>query len=149
MDLALFGLGRMGGNMARRLTKGGHRVVGCNRSPEPVRQFEAEGGIGAYSLAEAIEKLPTPKIVWIMVPAGQPTDDAIHQLLALLKPGDTIVDGGNSNFRDSMRRAAEVKAKGLHFVDVGTSGGIWGLTEGYSMMIGGDPEAVEPLRPIF
>ncbi len=149
MDLAMIGLGRMGGNMARRLLKGGHRVVGYAHGVETIRQLEAEGGIGAHSLAEAIEKLPIPKIVWVMVPAGQATDETINHLLELLTTGDTIIDGGNSNFHDSIRRATTARAKGIHFVDVGTSGGVWGLTEGYSMMIGGEPEAVAPLRPIF
>jgi 6-phosphogluconate dehydrogenase len=149
MELAMIGLGRMGGNMARRLLKGGHRVVGYAHGVEPIQQLEAEGGIGTYSLAEAIEKLPTPKIVWVMVPAGQATDETVNHLLELLTTGDTIIDGGNSNFHDSIRRAITAKAKGIHFVDVGTSGGVWGLTEGYSMMIGGEPEAVALLRPIF
>ena len=149
MDLAMIGLGRMGGNMARRLLKGGHRVVGYNLTPGPTQELEAEGGIGTYSLQAAIDKLPVPRIVWIMVPAGQPTDNTIDQLLALLDPGDTIIDGGNSNFRDSMHRAATCRARGIHFVDVGTSGGIWGLAEGYSLMIGGDKAAVDRLRPIF
>ena len=149
MDLAMLGLGRMGGNMARRLIKGGHRVVCWNRSVGPIHELEAEGGIGAYTLQDVVDKLPSPKVVWIMLPAGQVTDDMIDQLLELLKLGDTIIDGGNSNFRDTMRRADKVKSKGPHFVDVGTSGGIWGLAEGYSLMIGGDRDAVDPLRSIF
>ncbi len=149
MDLAMLGLGRMGGNMARRLIKGGHRVVCWNRSPGPIHELEAEGGVGAYTVQEVATKLPATKVVWIMLPAGQVTDDMIDQLLTVLTPGDTIIDGGNSNFRDTMRRADKVKSKGLHFVDVGTSGGIWGLTEGYSLMIGGDKDGVDPLRPIF
>ncbi|MFN8596014.1 MAG: decarboxylating 6-phosphogluconate dehydrogenase [Anaerolineae bacterium] len=149
MDLAMIGLGRMGGNMARRLMRGGHRVVGYAHSSDAIRQFAAEGGVGAYSLAEAIEQLPTPKIVWIMVPAGAPTDETVSHLLGLLHPGDIIIDGGNSNFRESMHRAELCRAQGLYFVDVGTSGGVWGLTEGYSLMIGGDKAAVEPLSPIF
>ena len=149
MDLAMIGLGRMGGNMARRLIQSGHRVVGYAHSSDAIRQFAADGGVGANSLAEAIEQLPKPKIVWIMVPAGAPTDETVSHLLELLQPGDTIIDGGNSNFRESMRRAEQCRAQGLHFVDVGTSGGVWGLTEGYSLMIGGDKAAVEPLSPIF
>ena len=149
MDLAMIGLGRMGGNMARRLIQSGHRVVGYAHSSDAIRQFAADGGVGANSLAEAIEQLPKPKIVWIMVPAGAPTDETVSHLLDLLQPGDTIIDGGNSNFRESMRRAEQCRAQGLHFVDVGTSGGVWGLTEGYSLMIGGDKAAVEPLSPIF
>ena len=149
MQLGMIGLGRMGGNMARRLIQSGHRVVGYAHSSDAIRQFAADGGVGANSLAEAIEQLPKPKIVWIMVPAGAPTDETVSHLLDLLQPGDTIIDGGNSNFRESMRRAEQCRAQGLHFVDVGTSGGVWGLTEGYSLMIGGDKAAVEPLSPIF
>jgi len=149
MELAMVGLGRMGGNMARRLVQGGHRVVAFNRSPDPIKEIEKEGAIGAYSLKEVIEKLKAPRVVWIMVPAGKATDDMIDQLMALLSKGDTIIDGGNSNFHDTMRRAESVKSKGIQFVDSGTSGGIWGLKEGYSLMIGGDKDAVDPLSPIF
>jgi 6-phosphogluconate dehydrogenase len=149
MELAMVGLGRMGGNMARRLIQGGHRVVAFNRSPGPIKEIEQEGAVGAYSLKEVIDQLKAPRVVWIMVPAGKPTDDMIDQLMSMLSNGDTIIDGGNSNFRDTMRRAEAVKAKGLHFVDSGTSGGIWGLKEGYSLMIGGDKEAVAALSPIF
>jgi 6-phosphogluconate dehydrogenase len=149
MELAMIGLGRMGGNMARRLIRGGHRVVAYNRSPDPIKEIEKEGAVGAYSLKTAIDQLKAPRVIWIMVPAGKPTDDMIDQLMSLLAKGDTIIDGGNSNFRDTLRRAESVKSKGLHFVDSGTSGGIWGLKEGYSLMIGGEKEAIEPLRSIF
>lgn len=149
MELAMIGLGRMGGNMARRLIKGGHRVVAYNRSPDPIKELEKEGAVGAYSLKEVVDQLKAPRVVWIMVPAGKPTDDMIDKLMGLLTTGDTIIDGGNSNFRDTMRRAEAVKAKGIHFVDSGTSGGIWGLKEGYSLMIGGDEDAVAPLKSIF
>lgn len=149
MELAMIGLGRMGGNMARRLIKGGHRVVAYNRSPDPIKELEKEGAVGAYSLKEVVDQLKAPRVVWIMVPAGKPTDDMIDKLMGLLATGDTIIDGGNSNFRDTMRRAEAVKAKGLHFVDSGTSGGIWGLKEGYSLMIGGDEDAVARLQSIF
>lgn len=149
MELAMIGLGRMGGNMARRLIKGGHRVVAYNRSPDPIKELEKEGAVGAYSLKEVVDQLKAPRVVWIMVPAGKPTDDMIDKLMGLLATGDTIIDGGNSNFRDTMRRAEAVKAKGLHFVDSGTSGGVWGLKEGYSLMIGGDEEAVARLQSIF
>src|SRR5512135_1640860 len=149
MELAMIGLGRMGGNMARRLIKGGHRVVAYNRSPDPIKELEKEGAVGAYSLKEVVDQLKAPRVVWIMVPAGKPTDDMIDKLMGLLATGDTIIDGGNSNFRDTMRRAEAVKAKGIHFVDSGTSGGIWGLKEGYSLMIGGDEDAVAPLQAIF
>ncbi len=150
MDIAIIGLGKMGGNMARRLAKSGHRVVGFNRSREVTDQIAAEVGlIPAYTLPEVMAKLPAPRVGWVMLPAGAATEDALNILAGLLTPGDTIVDGGNTNYKDDIRRAEALKARGLHYVDVGTSGGIWGLTEGYSMMIGGDKEAVEKLRPIF
>jgi 6-phosphogluconate dehydrogenase len=150
MELAMIGLGRMGGNMARRLAKGGQRVVGFNRSREVTDQIAAEVGIApAYTIPEAVARLSPPRVCWIMVPAGQATEDAIHALADLLSPGDVIIDGGNTNYKDDIRRAAALEPKGLHYVDVGTSGGIWGLTEGYSMMIGGEVEVVEKLRPIF
>ncbi len=149
MQLGLIGLGRMGANMTVRLLRGGHQMVVFNRSPKPVEAAVAAGAIGAESVADLVSKLTPPRAVWVMVPAGEPTDAMISSLVKLLSPGDTIVDGGNSNYRDSIRRAREVSAHGLHFVDVGTSGGIWGLQEGYSLMIGGDAEPVERLRPIF
>jgi 6-phosphogluconate dehydrogenase len=150
MDIVIIGLGKMGGNMARRLLRGGHRVVGYNRSPETARALAAEAGlVPALSLEEAVQKLSSPPAVWVMVPAGAPTESTVDALAALLSPGDIIVDGGNSNYKDTMRRAAMVKEKGLRFVDVGTSGGIWGLAEGYSMMVGGDEEAVNQLRPVL
>jgi 6-phosphogluconate dehydrogenase len=149
MQLGLIGLGRMGANMTVRLLRGGHQMVVFNRSPKPVEAAVAAGAIGADSVADLVSKLTPPRAVWVMVPAGEPTDAMISSLVELLSPGDTIVDGGNSNYRDSIRRAREVSAHGLHFVDVGTSGGIWGLQEGYSLMIGGDAEPVERLRPIF
>lgn len=148
MDLAMIGLGRMGSNMARRLMRGGHRVIGYTQGETPA-DFLAEGGEGAQSLGDVAARLAAPRVVWLMVPAGAATEELVQQLIGLLQPGDTIIDGGNSNFRDSMRRAVEVKARGLRFVDVGTSGGVWGLTEGYSLMIGGDAAAVESLRPLF
>jgi len=150
MDIAMIGLGKMGANMARRLARGGHRVVGYNRSEEITRQLQAEVGmIGAFSVEEVMGKLPAPRAAWAMVPSGGPTEQTILQLAGLLSEGDIVVDGGNSNYKDSMRRAAMLNEKGLYFVDVGTSGGIWGLTEGYSMMVGGEKEAVDRLRPIF
>jgi 6-phosphogluconate dehydrogenase len=150
MDIAIIGLGKMGGNMARRLLKGGHRVVGYNRSPDITKQLAAEAGLTpTFSLNELIAQLPAPRAVWVMVPAGRLTDDTVTQLGALLSPGDILIDGGNTNYKDDARHAAELAPKGIRFVDVGTSGGIWGITEGYSLMIGGDKEAVEHLRPIF
>ncbi|MFQ3567329.1 MAG: phosphogluconate dehydrogenase (NAD(+)-dependent, decarboxylating) [Aggregatilineales bacterium] len=149
MQLGLIGLGRMGANMTVRLLRGGHEMIVFNRSPKPVEAAVAAGAIGADSIADLVSKLTPPRAVWVMVPAGEPTDAMIGALIDLLSPGDTIIDGGNSNYRDSIRRAGEVSAHGLHFVDVGTSGGVWGLQEGYSLMIGGDAEPVERLRPIF
>jgi 6-phosphogluconate dehydrogenase len=147
MKLAMIGLGRMGLNMAKRLVNGGHQVVAFNRSPEPVQEAAQAGAIAATSLEDAISKLEAPRAVWLMLPAGDVTEQHLIKLLDLLQPGDVIIDGGNSNFHDTMRRAEMVKAKNIHFVDVGTSGGVWGLAEGYSMMVGGTPEAVAILRP--
>jgi 6-phosphogluconate dehydrogenase len=150
MELAMIGLGKMGGNMARRLLKGGHRVVGLNRSPDATRQLAAEAGLVAvYSSAELVKSLSAPRRVWVMVPAGEPTDDVVHELSTLLSPGDVIIDGGNTFYKDDIRRAAALEPLGIHYVDVGTSGGIWGLSEGYSMMVGGDPQVVDTLCPIF
>src|SRR5512147_2206220 len=141
MEIGIYGLGRMGGNMALRLVRGGHRVVASNRSSGPVDEAAAQGAIPAYTLEELVQKLEaSPKIVWLMVPAGKVTDDTLHHAMSLLKPGDIIIDGGNSNWHDTVRRAQEVSAAGMHFMDCGTSGGIWGLKVGYSLMIGGELE---------
>jgi 6-phosphogluconate dehydrogenase len=149
MQLGLIGLGKMGGNMAERLRLGGHQVVGFDFNAEAVARLAASGNAGASSLEELAQKLKGRRAIWIMVPQGDPVDQTIAKLAPLLNPGDILIDGGNSNYKDSMRRHKEVIAKGLQFVDVGTSGGVWGLKEGYSMMIGGDKEPVEYLRPIF
>ncbi len=149
MELAIIGLGKMGLNMATRLARGGHRVVGFARSKETVQEAISLGAEGAGSLEEAVGKLNAPRIVWVMVPSGKTTDDTINKLEGLLQKGDTVIDGGNSNYKDSVRHAAQLQAKGIDFVDCGTSGGIWGLSEGYSLMIGGQAEAVEKMRPIF
>ncbi len=149
MELGLVGLGKMGGNMNLRLLQGGHRMVVYNQTPEPIQAAADAGSVAAASLADLVSKLSAPRAVWLMIPAGDPTENSVLALMDLLSAGDTIVDGGNSNYKDTMRRAKMVAAKGLHYVDVGTSGGIWGLKEGYSMMIGGDTDAVERLRPIF
>jgi len=150
MYLGMIGLGKMGGNMVRRLLKGGHQVVGYNRTADITDQLAAEAGlIPAYSIQELIQKLPAPRAVWVMVPAGAATEETVLQLSEMLSPDDIIIDGGNSFYKDDIRRAPIVAAKGLHYIDTGTSGGIWGITEGYSMMIGGDPEIVERLRPIY
>jgi 6-phosphogluconate dehydrogenase len=150
MDIAIVGLGRMGGNIARRLQKGGHRVVVFNRSPEVTRKLAAETGVvPAFSMAEVVSALPAPRAVWVMITAGAPTDKIIDELAGLLTPGDTIIDGGNTFYKDDIRRAETLEPKGIHYVDVGTSGGVWGITEGYSMMIGGESETVGRLRPLF
>src|ERR1700677_2330394 len=149
MQLGLIGLGKMGGNMAERLRLGGHQVVGFDFNAEAVARLAASGNVGVASLEELAEKLEGRKAIWIMVPQGKPVDDTIARLSPHLNPGDILIDGGNSNYKDTMRRHEEIGARGFEFVDVGTSGGIWGLKEGYSMMIGGDKDPVEYLRPIF
>jgi 6-phosphogluconate dehydrogenase len=149
MQLGLIGLGKMGGFMAERLRLGGHQVVGFDFNADAVKKLTASGNVGVSTLQELALKLDGRKAIWIMVPQGKPVDDTIAKLEPLLNPGDILIDGGNSNYKDSMRRHKEITAKGFQFVDVGTSGGVWGLKEGYSMMIGGDDEPVEYLRPIF
>ena len=149
MQLGLIGLGKMGGNMAERLRLGGHQVVGFDFNAEAVARLAASGNVGVSTLDELAKKLEGRKAIWIMVPQGKPVDDTIAKLLPHLNPGDILIDGGNSNYKDTMRRHDEIGARGFAFVDVGTSGGIWGLKEGYSMMIGGDKDPVEYLRPIF
>jgi 6-phosphogluconate dehydrogenase len=150
MDIAMVGLGRMGGNMARRLLKGGHRVVGYNRSPEVTDEIALEAGLTpALSLHEMVTLLAAPRAVWVMVPAGDATEKAIQELAGLLSEGDIIIDGGNTFYKDDIRRAGMLAARGIDYVDSGTSGGIWGLTEGYSLMIGGEVDVVEHLRPVF
>ena len=145
----MVGLGRMGGNMAQRLLKSGHRVVTYDRSTEAVTASQSQGAIGASSLEDLAGRLAAPRAVWVMVPAGRPTEDTIDSLIPLLSAGDTILDGGNANYKDSMRRAEKLEGHGIDFMDVGTSGGIWGLAEGYSLMIGGKKEAYQRLEPIF
>jgi 6-phosphogluconate dehydrogenase len=149
MQLGLIGLGKMGGNMAERLRLGGHQVVGFDFSAEAVQKLTASGNVGVSSLEDLGKNLQGRKAIWIMVPQGKPVDDTIAKLEPLLNKGDILIDGGNSNYKDSQRRHAEATAKGFDFVDVGTSGGVWGLKEGYSMMIGGDKDPVEYLSPIF
>ena len=149
MELAMIGLGRMGANMAQRLLRGGHRVVGFDPAEAARKGIEDKGGQSAASLEALIGKLKTPRVIWLMVPAGQITDSTVDALTPLLSAGDTIIDGGNSNYRDTQRRAAAVAQRQLHYVDSGTSGGVWGLAEGYSLMIGGAEAVVERLRPIF
>ena len=149
MQLGMIGLGRMGGNMTVRLLRGGHQMIVWNRSKGPVEEAVAAGATAAADIPDLVSKLAAPRAAWIMLPAGEVTEAMIDQLMGLLSPGDTIIDGGNSNYKDTIRRADKVKAGGFHYVDVGTSGGIWGLTEGYSLMIGGEKEPVARLNPIF
>ena len=151
MRIGIIGLGRMGGNMARRLARGGHEVVAFNRSSErAVALAREEKGITAVlSLAELADKLSPPRTVWMMLTEGNPTEEALQSLFSVLSKGDTVIDGGNSNFQDTLRRACACTEKGIHLVDVGTSGGIWGLEKGYSMTVGGAEGAVERLRPLF
>jgi 6-phosphogluconate dehydrogenase len=151
MDIAMLGLGRMGGNMARRLLAGGHRVVLWNRSADAAEEIVAETGAG--QVARGLEELPkllaAPRAVWMMLPAGRATEDTLKTLLDTLSPGDLIVDGGNANYRDTQRRAGIARERGFEYVDVGVSGGVWGLSVGYGMMAGGTPEAVQRLRPVL
>ena len=149
MQLGMIGLGRMGANMVERLLRGGHQLVGYDRDPAVVQRVAGKGASGADSLAALAQQLKPPRAVWLMVPAGDPVDQTIEALIPHMSRGDVILDGGNSNYKDTVRRAAALKMQGLGFVDVGTSGGIWGLAEGYSMMIGGDAQVVEHLKPIF
>jgi 6-phosphogluconate dehydrogenase len=149
MELGIIGLGKMGGNMAERLRLAGHKVVGFDFNADAVKKLTDAGSLGVSSLEDLVKNLSAPRAIWIMVPSGDPVDQTIAKLEPLMQKGDTFIDGGNSNYKDSQRRYAALKAKGFNFVDVGTSGGVWGLKEGYSMMIGGDKEPVERLRPIF
>jgi 6-phosphogluconate dehydrogenase len=149
MQLAMIGLGKMGGNMAERLVRGGHSVVTYDRSSEAVERYAKLGATGASSLADVVKKLSTPRVVWIMVPAGDPVDQTIGELRPLLTQGDIIIDGGNSNFHDTMRRAKALREHSIKYIDCGTSGGIWGLEKGYCLMIGGEEAAVKRCEPIF
>ncbi len=149
MRIGFIGLGRMGANMVRRLLRDGHEVVAYNRTPEKTTEIVGEGAIGSFSIAELVQKLEKPRAVWIMVPAGDATEAQIEELMEHLEPGDTIIDGGNTNFHDDVRRHAALAEKGIGYVDAGTSGGIWGLQVGYALMVGGDRETVAPLEPIF
>ncbi len=149
MELGIIGLGKMGGNMAERLRLAGHKVVGFDFSKEAVDKLTAAGSVGVSSLEDLVKNLSAPRAIWIMVPAGDPVDQTIAKLEPLMQKDDTFIDGGNSNYKDSQRRHTEATAKGFNFIDAGTSGGVWGLKEGYSLMIGGDKEPVERLRPIF
>ena len=149
MELAMIGLGRMGANMAERLVRGGHTVRGYDPGEAARQQAEARGIVPHANLQNAVAALPAPRVVWLMVPAGQVVDDTIAQLRPLLAAGDTVIDGGNSNYKDTQRRGAQLAEAGIHYIDCGTSGGVWGLAEGYSLMIGGDAGAVARLQPVF
>ena len=149
MQIGMVGLGKMGANMTARLQRGGHSVVAFDRSAEALRAAAGAGATAADSLPALVAQLAAPRAVWVMVPAGDATEATLEELSGLLAAGDAVIDGGNSNYKDSMRRAATLAARGVHLVDVGTSGGVWGLREGYSLMIGGDPGAVARLRPVF
>ncbi len=149
MKIGMVGLGKMGANMTTRLLKGGHSVAAFDRNAPNVKVAVEQGAQGIETLAEMVSVLTAPRTAWVMVPAGEPTEGVITELAASFSEGDTIIDGGNSNYKDTMRRAEALSARGVHLVDVGTSGGIWGLAEGYSMMVGGEKEAVERLTPIL
>lgn len=149
MELGMIGLGRMGANMTERLVEGGHRVVSYDRSPEAIQRVVEKGATGAHSLADFVQQLALPRAIWLMVPAGDPVDQTLEQLLPRLSKDDIVIDGGNSYYKDSIRRAEKLKQSGMHFVDAGTSGGIWGLKVGYCMMIGGEKEIFDKLEPLF
>ncbi len=149
MQIGMVGLGRMGGNMARRLMKGGHEVVAYATDPGAVQQLAGEGAVGTLALDDFAAKLKTPRVAWVMVPAGAPTEQVVTDLAKRFEPGDTIIDGGNSFYKDAVRRMKLLREKKIHYVDVGTSGGVWGLERGYCLMIGGEKEVVARLDPIF
>jgi 6-phosphogluconate dehydrogenase len=149
MQLGLIGLGRMGGNMARRLTGGGHQVVAWDRNAAAVAALTGSGLTGASSLDDLVARLDVPRAIWVMVPAGAPTEQTVEALADRLAKGDVVIDGGNSYYKDDVRRAAALKARGIYYVDAGTSGGVWGAERGYCLMIGGEREVVERLTPIF
>ncbi|MEP7028406.1 MAG: NAD(P)-binding domain-containing protein, partial [Candidatus Eisenbacteria bacterium] len=147
MRVGMIGLGKMGGNMATRLVRGGHEVVGTARGADSIKELESHGGEGAPDVASLVAKLPAPRSIWLMVPAGEPTEQVLTQLLAACSAGDVVIDGGNSYYKDSVRRAASLGKHGVRFLDQGTSGGVWGLTEGYCMMLGGDRAAFDHVEP--
>ena len=149
LELGIIGLGRMGGSIARRLLEDGHRIVGHNRTPAPVEALVAQGGTGAVSAAELVSLLEPPRAVWDMLPAGTITETVVWEVAAELQPGDTIIDGGNTHYADDIRRASELQKRGVHYLDCGTSGGVFGLERGFCLMIGGDEQAFGRLEPIF
>jgi 6-phosphogluconate dehydrogenase len=149
MQLGMIGLGRMGANMTQRLMNGGHSMVVYDRSAEAVERVASVGAVGVGSLSEMVQKLDAPRAIWVMVPSGAPTEATIEELRALLQPGDILIDGGNSNFKDSKRRAESLAEQGIHFLDAGTSGGVWGLENGYCLMVGGPKEAYDRIEPLL
>src|SRR4051812_39979802 len=148
MQLGMVGLGRMGANIVRRIMRDGHTAVAFDTSADVVKQLESEGAVGATTLEDFVAKLEKPRAIWVMIPAGI-TGKVVDQLAGLLDDGDIIIDGGNSNYREDIDRAAKLKPKGIHYVDVGTSGGVWGLERGYCLMIGGEDEVIDRLDPLF
>ena len=149
MQIGLVGLGRMGANMVRRLQKDGHTCAVFDLNPDNVKKMAAEGSTGATSLEDLVQKLAKPRAVWVMVPAGKATESTVQTLAAAMEAGDTIIDGGNSFYKDDIRRAAELKKRGINYVDAGTSGGVWGIERGYCLMVGADPEVFKRIEPIF
>jgi 6-phosphogluconate dehydrogenase len=149
MRMAMIGLGKMGGNMTERLIRGGHQVVVYDRSPEAIAAASAKGATGARDLDDVVAQLASPRVVWVMVPAGDPTEQTINAIADRMQPGDIIIDGGNSNFHDSIRRADALRGRSIEFIDAGTSGGVWGLANGYCLMVGGSESACATCEPIF
>ncbi len=149
MQMGMVGLGRMGGNMSRRLANGGHEIVTFDRDPSKVAELEKEGMKGATELRKFVAQLRKPRVAWLMVPAGEPTESMVNQLADVFEPGDILIDGGNSYYKDDVRRAAALRSRGIHYVDAGTSGGVWGIERGYCLMVGAEPEIFRHLEPIF
>ncbi|MCB9455036.1 MAG: decarboxylating 6-phosphogluconate dehydrogenase [Anaerolineaceae bacterium] len=149
MQLGMIGLGKMGANMTKRLLAGGHHIIVTDLNPDAIAAATRDGASGAQSVADMVQQMAVPRAIWVMVPSGKPTEETITRLMSMLSPGDLVIDGGNSNYKDSVRRGAMLAEKGLHFVDAGTSGGVWGLKEGYSLMVGGSAEAIALIRPIL
>lgn len=149
MQLGMIGLGKMGANMTKRLLAGGHHIIVTDLNPDAIAAATRDGASGAQNVADMVQQMAVPRAIWVMVPSGKPTEETITSLMSMLSPGDLVIDGGNSNYKDSVRRGAMLAEKGLHFVDAGTSGGVWGLKEGYSLMVGGSAEAIALIRPIL
>lgn len=149
MQIGMIGLGKMGANMTKRLLAGGHHVIVTDLNPDAIAAATRDGASGAQSVADMVQQMAAPRAIWVMVPSGKPTEETITNLMSMLSSGDLVIDGGNSNYKDSVRRGAMLAEKGLHFVDAGTSGGVWGLKEGYSLMVGGGAEAIALIRPIL